>query len=437
MADVSAMVATDISVSDIWATSGVLLGLQVAATSYRISAEVSRRAELLDAELVHEPPWLAPCELLNLGGMAVCVLLVFVLPMTLHSDGLVQVGFSVYALLYAAYPFALLGHHSMFSSFLSSDEPPPPLASPRAVCTEQERNVILVATVAVCAQLLGSLASPGGGPVAVVVIVMCPLALCFYALVHRAAEDAEEGGGRHGRRRTGGRKKPYRQLKDGGAAAVDEETEDFRYEVQIEFDSGAREDVGLELREGREGIEVSDVRPDSLAARAPHCCPGMVLVRISSKGRKERSALDLLPEDVLTILDEERPVTLTFEHPWQRETDSDDEVYFYNSFTDEAVWDRPTELGTVVKAMRRWYGAGSAVAVRRGQNRRRDDQRGRRMSSRSRSPRGSDRSGSLSPTRRVVGSRRVTHREAGNSNSSTTRAHTPRRDAYRHSPGRS
>ena len=72
MADVSAMVATDISVSDIWATSGVLLGLQVAATSYRISAEVSRRAELLDAELVHEPPWLANLLRSDLRGRSRC-----------------------------------------------------------------------------------------------------------------------------------------------------------------------------------------------------------------------------------------------------------------------------------------------------------------------------------------------------------------------------
>ena len=55
-----------------------------------------------------------------------------------------------------------------------------------------------------------------------------------------------------------------------------------------------------------------------------------------------------------TLLDEERPVTLTFEHPWQRELDKDNQYYYYNSFTDEAVWERPTELGAVLKAMRRW-----------------------------------------------------------------------------------
>ena len=70
-----AAATAEISVSDIWATSGVLLGLQVAATSYRISAETARRTEL---QLAHEPLWLSPCEILNLGGMVVCVLLVFV-----------------------------------------------------------------------------------------------------------------------------------------------------------------------------------------------------------------------------------------------------------------------------------------------------------------------------------------------------------------------
>lgn len=421
----------EISVSDIWATSGVLLGLQVAATSYRISTETTRRAErLLDGGLTtDEPVWLSPCEILNLGGMVVCVLLVFVLPMTLHSDGLVQVGFSVYALLYAAYPFALLGHHSMFGSFLSAEEPSPQ-PSDQVVCTVQERNVIFATTVAVCAQLLGSLGDPGGGAVTFVVIVLCPIVLCFYALVHRAAENDDAGGGRRGRRRTGSRKKSYRQLLGGSTGMVDEDDEDFRYEVRIEFASGEREDVGLELREGRDGIEVSDVRPDSLAARAPHVCPGMVLVRIVSKVRKERSALDLSVADVLTILDEERPVSLIFEHPWQRETDKDDEVYYYNSFTDEAVWDRPTELGAVVKAMNRWYGTSGANDVRRGQKRRGDGRRGRRET-RSLSPR-SERSASRSPVRNV-GSRRVTHRDAPSGRPSV-RVHTPRRSVSRLSP---
>lgn len=424
-----AAATAEISVSDIWATSGVLLGLQVAATSYRISAETARRTEL---QLAHEPLWLSPCEILNLGGMVVCVLLVFVLPMTLHSDGLVQVGFSVYALLYAAYPFALLGHHSMFSSFLSAEEPSPRPLSDRTVCTVQERNVILCTTVAVCAQLLGSLASPGGAAVDFVAIVLCPIFLCFYVLVHRAADDEEDGSDRRGRRRAASaRKKPYRQLLGGAVDSVEEDDEDFRYEVRIEFASGEHEDIGLELRDGRDGIEVSDVRPDSLAARAPHVCPGMVLVRIVSKVRTERSALDLSVADVLKILDSERPVSLIFEHPWQRETDKHNEVYYYNSFNDEAVWDRPAELGAVVKAMRRWYGTSGATEVRRGQTRRGDDRRGRRMRTRSLSPR-SERSASRSPVR-TVGSRRVMHRDAPSARP-TVRTHTPRRNVSRLSP---
>ena len=152
-ADSAAFMAT----SEIWATSGVLLGLQVAATAYRISAETAFRKTASDAELEEIGAFLAPCELLNLGGMAICVLLVYVMPMVLQSTELVQVGFSVYALLYAAYPFALLGHNEMFSSFLSDE---PELVPTHArTCTEQERNVILLTTVAICAQLLGSLIS--------------------------------------------------------------------------------------------------------------------------------------------------------------------------------------------------------------------------------------------------------------------------------------
>ena len=99
--------------------------------------------------------------------------------------------------------------------------------------------------------------------------------------------------------------------------------------------------------------------------------------------------------------------------------------YYYNSFTDEAVWERPAELGAVVKAMRRWYGA-SGAAVRRTQDRR----RGTRV--RSTSP-GSARSRSRSPGRGTAGGRRVTHREGG---TGAVRAHSPRRDAYRNSPSR-
>ena len=299
-ADSAAFMAT----SEIWATSGVLLGLQVAATAYRISAETAFRKTASDAELEEIGAFLAPCELLNLGGMAICVLLVYVMPMVLQSTELVQVGFSVYALLYAAYPFALLGHNEMFSSFLSDE---PELVPTHArTCTEQERNVILLTTVAICAQLLGSLISfEEKGVVAGVAIVLCPAAICFYILVHRVA-DSGDGSGSPRRSRL---RRRYRHI-DG----LDDE-----------------EDFGG-LSEEAEGV--------------PWC--GVWVMKV------DRSARSLSVEDVETLLDEERPVTLTFEHPWQRELDKDNQYYYYNSFTDEAVWERPTELGAVLKAMRRW-----------------------------------------------------------------------------------
>ena len=400
-ADSAAFMAT----SEIWATSGVLLGLQVAATAYRISAETAFRKTASDAELEEIGAFLAPCELLNLGGMAICVLLVYVMPMVLQSTELVQVGFSVYALLYAAYPFALLGHNEMFSSFLSDE--PELVATHARTCTEQERNVILLTTVAICAQLLGSLISfEEKGVVAGVAIVLCPAAICFYILVHRVA-DSGDGSGSPRRSRL---RRRYRHL-DG----LDDEEEGFRYEVQIEFETDSREDVGLELREGRDGIEVADIRPNSLASKAPHCCPGMLLVRISSAVRPDRSARSLSVEDVETLLDEERPVTLTFEHPWQRELDKDNQYYYYNSFTDEAVWERPTELGAVLKAMRRWS---SSPTTRTG----------RLSLSTTRTRR---RSRSSSPVR---GTRRVGRGAAAGG--ARVRAHSPRRDAYRRSPSR-
>ena len=103
------------------------------------------------------------------------------------------------------------------------------------------------------------------------------------------------------------------------------------------------------------------VRLNGLAALVPHACPNMLLrwvkfqgeapidVRIHSDGR---SGNVLTEEAVLEVIKRPlRPVTLTFEHPWQRFVD---EVgggeYYYNSITDESVWQRPPEIEKLLAA---------------------------------------------------------------------------------------
>ena len=90
-------------------------------------------------------------------------------------------------------------------------------------------------------------------------------------------------------------------------------------------------------------------------------CKGMVLVRVKAGGSGDRRVAGTGFDSTLKLL-ERRPLQLTFEHPWQKEKDSDGTYYYFNSVTEQSQWERPAELGAVVESMREWYGAAAADA---------------------------------------------------------------------------
>jgi hypothetical protein len=49
------------------------------------------------------------------------------------------------------------------------------------------------------------------------------------------------------------------------------------------------------------------------------------------------------------VTDPTRPVTLGFAHPWQAHGEGDDR-YYYNSFTDESVWDMPLQIVALLES---------------------------------------------------------------------------------------
>ncbi len=134
------------------------------------------------------------------------------------------------------------------------------------------------------------------------------------------------------------------------ALDIDEDAEDFRYEVHI-F-SEPDDSTGLVLCDGSDGIEVSDIEPNSLACIHRACCPGMLLVRLVSAG-VERPIKNMSADGVQAMLDSRSELRLIFEHPWQRYLNEQHEEYYYNSLTDEVTRHRPRELNAVVSAMRR------------------------------------------------------------------------------------
>jgi hypothetical protein len=134
----------------------------------------------------------------------------------------------------------------------------------------------------------------------------------------------------------------------------------FRYELRTYEHKTAHEKSGLlgfKYSEGEDGAAiVKKIKRMTPAASLENGCEGMVLVRVKAGKAKEKSVASLDFEHTLKLL-EQRPLRLTFEHPWQKEQDDSGKPYFYNSWTGESRWDRPGELGPVVEAMRDWYGA--------------------------------------------------------------------------------
>lgn len=49
------------------------------------------------------------------------------------------------------------------------------------------------------------------------------------------------------------------------------------------------------------------------------------------------------------VTDPTRPVTLGFAHPWQAHGEGDDR-YYYNSFSDESVWEMPQQIVSLLES---------------------------------------------------------------------------------------
>jgi hypothetical protein len=293
--------------SDVFLTSGVLLGLQVFAAAYRLERAIRATEEeekgLHGGDMDSWAAPLPPCELLNLGSMVIGALGVFTVPVLCQDGALAQLCFAAYTLLYGLYPLALLAHHELFSLALLTGgaryrrhnrEP--------LYCTVQERNVCVIAAVAVSAVLILGIRAPGGTGAVVAAVVLLPCAVGFAVLVCRRAGDA---------------------LGDDVYASlsvletvIDEDDPDFRYEVQITFEPQDQAPHGLDLLETRDGwVEVADVRPSSLASRTPHVCPGLKLVRLYTATYEQESGYNLTVERVLRMISEERPLTLVRAQP--------------------------------------------------------------------------------------------------------------------------
>ena len=125
----------------------------------------------------------------------------------------------------------------------------------------------------------------------------------------------------------------------------DESAPGFKYEVRAEFREAGR--TGFDFEEDSAGlVMVRRIRPKSLAAAVPHACEGMTVVRIQSGRGKEREAGGMSYDSVMEMM-ADRPLVLTFEHPWQRQTDGGT-PYYFNILSEESVWDRPPVSHTTV-----------------------------------------------------------------------------------------
>ena len=138
-------------------------------------------------------------------------------------------------------------------------------------------------------------------------------------------------------------------------AHLNEEEQDFVYSVEMSFDQPGS--LGFDLDENPDSqLCVAKVKKGTPAARDPLSCAGLILLRVNAAdggggGGKDVSDGSLTFDSILDLLGA-RPVTLTFEHPWQRKSDGSAEPYYYNSLTEESVWDKPRVLEDVAGAMR-------------------------------------------------------------------------------------
>lgn len=98
------------SIEVVWTVAAVVVGLQLAAASWRVQREIamSERGELV---------WLPPAEWMNLVALLVIIGGVFVLPVLGVSEAasLARHSLALGLVLLAGYPFALAGHYGLMN----------------------------------------------------------------------------------------------------------------------------------------------------------------------------------------------------------------------------------------------------------------------------------------------------------------------------------
>lgn len=95
--------------TDIWIPAGLILGFQVTLFAWRLQEEarVGTKGSV---------PWLTPADYLNLLGMLVFVLGVYLLPLTgLLNAGQAAVFCGLGVLMFVGHIFAIAGHYQLFN----------------------------------------------------------------------------------------------------------------------------------------------------------------------------------------------------------------------------------------------------------------------------------------------------------------------------------
>jgi len=98
-----------IELTSIWTPAGLILGFQVSSFAWRLSeeAKVGDKGDI---------PWLVPADYVNMAGMLVLVLGVFLLPMVnLASVEAARVLCGLGVLLFVGHSFAMAGHYQLFN----------------------------------------------------------------------------------------------------------------------------------------------------------------------------------------------------------------------------------------------------------------------------------------------------------------------------------
>ena len=99
-----------IAIGDIWAASGILIGLQ----GHMFTTRVTREATRTDDRRITHLPW---SDVLNLTAVSVLVGGVFLVPTLVNvGSSFVRHAFSLAVLLYAGHAIALAGHYNLYNS---------------------------------------------------------------------------------------------------------------------------------------------------------------------------------------------------------------------------------------------------------------------------------------------------------------------------------